>query len=130
MNDIRFILNKLLIGHDEIVNKIIQFKKDIETEESRIYYIKNNVIDESIINYKKVVNKIITYPYQLTFYNMEDIYHDDIFTNKFGIILTYMEQMIYLDKIYNNKILPVIVHDDIIFYEYQGYLIKYKKKPT
>jgi hypothetical protein len=129
MNDIRFILNKLLIGHDEIVNKIIQFKKDIETDESRRYHIENNVIDKSIIDNMKIINKIITYPYRLTFYNMDDIYHDDIFTNKFGIILTYMEQMIYLDKIYNNIILPVIVNNDIIFYEYQGYLIKYKK-PT
>jgi hypothetical protein len=74
MNDIRFILNKLLIGHDEIVNKIIQYKKDIETEESRRYHIENNVIDKSIINNKKIVNKIITYQNRSTFYSEEEDY--------------------------------------------------------
>lgn len=120
------ILTELLNGHSELSNKIINYKKQIEIDEAKLYHINNNnIIDISVDKLKEKINSIIRYPYKLRIFSLDDLYHDDIYTNRYGIILSDIEQLYYLDLIYNNRVNPVIITKEYIYYEYNGYLIRY-----
>ena len=120
------ILTLKLNGHSELSKLILEYKKKIELDDSRIYHINNNnIIDNRVDKNKSKINSIITYPHKLRLFSIDDLYHDDIYTNRFGIILTDLEQLYYLDLIYNNKVNAVILTNDYIYYEYDGYLIRY-----
>jgi len=120
------ILTLKLNGHSELSKLILEYKKKIELDDSRIYHINNNnIIDNRVEKNKSKINSIITYPHKLRLFSIDDLYHDDIYTNRFGIILTDLEQLYYLDLIYNNKVNAVILTNDYIYYEYDGYLIRY-----
>ena len=120
------ILTLKLNGHAELSKLILEYKKNIELDDARIYHINNNnIIDNNVDKIKNKINSIITYPHKLRLFSIDDLYHDDIFTNRFGIILTDLEQLYYLDLIYNNKVNAVILTNDYIYYEYDGYLIRY-----
>jgi len=124
--DMEDILTKLLNGHSELSNKILNYKKQIELDEAKLYHINNNnIIDNSVDILKKKINSIIRYPYKLRIFSLDDLYHDDIYTNRFGIILSDIEQLYYLDLIFNNKVNPVIITKEYVYYEYDGYLIQY-----
>ena len=75
-----------------------------------------------------IMHKTIKYPYQLIFYDIDDIYHNDIFTNCNGIKLSMIEQLNYLEQIYSSSTL-YILHDysDITFFHIDQYIIKYTK---
>jgi len=121
------ILIKLLNGNNDIVDKIILMKTELEMEDARIYHINNyNIKKKKKDDCKNIINNIITYPHSLVFYNIDDLYHNDIFTNKFGHILSLFEQLFYLEKIYFEKLNKVIYSKDYIYYEFNGYLIKYR----
>ena len=68
---------------------------------------------------------IISYPYDLTFFNMDDMYHNDVFTNWKGIKIKDKDKYIYLDMIYTKNINSVIKNHHHIYYEWGGYLIRY-----
>lgn len=120
------ILTNIFNGHSELSKKILDYKKQMEFNDARLYHINNNnIIDNSVNKIKNKINSIITYPHKLRLFSMDDLYHDDIYTNRFGIILTDIEQLYYLDLIYNNKVNAVILTNDYIYYEYDGYLIRY-----
>ena len=95
---------------------ILEYKKNIELDDARIYHINNNnIIDNNVDKIKNKINSIITYPHKLRLFSIDDLYHDDIYTNRFGIILTDLEQLYYLDLIYNNKVNAVILTNDYIY---------------
>tara|TARA_B100000902_G_C26882854_1_gene703480 strand:+ start:48 stop:461 length:414 start_codon:yes stop_codon:yes gene_type:complete len=120
------ILTTLLNGHSELSKKILDYKKELELDDARSYHINNyNIIDNSVNVIKNKINSIITYPHKLRIFNVDDLYHDDIFTNRFGIILNDIEQLHYLDLIHNNKLEPVIMTNSYIYYECDGFLIRY-----
>tara|TARA_Y100000591_G_scaffold315529_1_gene323196 strand:- start:434 stop:829 length:396 start_codon:yes stop_codon:yes gene_type:complete len=122
--DILCILDSLLNGHRELSKIIYEHKKNIEYEYSKNFHI-NIKKDKKILNIKNDINLLFNYPYKLRFYDLDDLYHNDIFTNTYGIILSDMDELYYIDKIHNKKLNPVMINDVYIYYEYNGYLIRY-----
>ena len=122
--DILCILDSLLNGHRELSKIIYEYKKNIEYEDSKNYHI-NIRHDKKIVNIKNKINLIISYPFKLRFFDLDDLYHNDIYTNTYGLILSDKEELYYIDKIHNKKLNPVIMNDIYVYYEYDGYLIRY-----
>jgi len=73
----------------------------------------------------KVIHKIINYPYDLIFYNMDDLYHDDIFTNYLGITISKYKQLLYLEKIYTDNPYKIRIYHNIILFQIDEYIVKY-----
>lgn len=120
------IFTNILNGHSELSKLILDYKKKLEIDDARKYHVNNyNSIDYNVDKIKTKINSIITYKHKLRLFSIDDLYHDDIYTNRFGIVLNELEQLYYLDLIYNNKVNPVILTNDYIYYEYDGYLIRY-----
>lgn len=122
--DILCMLDSLLNGHRELSKIIYKYKKNIEYEDSKNFHI-NIKPDKKILNIKNDINLLFNYPYKLTFFELDDLYHDDIYTNSYGLILSDKEELYYIDKIHSKKFNPVMINDIYIYYEYDGYLIRY-----
>lgn len=122
--DILCILDRLLNNHREISIMIYNYKKEKENEDSKNYHI-NIKQDKKILNIKKNINLLFNYPYKLKFFDLDDIYHNDIFTNTYGLIISDIDELYYIDKIHNKKLSPVIINNEYIYYEYNGYIIRY-----
>ena len=122
--DILCILDTLLNGHRELSKIIYDYKKIIEYEDSKNFHININR-DKKILNIKNDINLLFNYPYKLKFFDLDDLYHNDIFTNTYGLILSDRDDLFYIDKIHNKKICPVMINNEYIYYEYNGFLIRY-----
>ena len=122
--DILCILDSLLNGHRELSKIIYDYKKNIEYEDSKNFHI-NIKRDKKILNIKNYINLLFNYPYKLKFFDLDDLYHNDIFTNTYGLILSDRDDLFYIDKIHNKKLCPVMINNEYIYYEYNGFLIRY-----
>tara|TARA_X000000950_G_C13784264_1_gene606489 strand:- start:693 stop:1091 length:399 start_codon:yes stop_codon:yes gene_type:complete len=122
--DILCMLDSLLNGHRELSKIIYEYKKNIEYEDSKNFHI-NIKPDKKILNKKNDINLLFNYPYKLKFFELDDLYHNDIYTNSYGLILSDVEELYYIDKIHSKILNPVLINDTYIYYEYDGYLIRY-----